>query len=207
MTENIGAQFDEGAVGVTFGPDKVADRPALAVKIAQIANAWAVLEANSGTCLGVLLRGEAKASIAMLSKVQTATAKSQAIRAVGIAVLSAQDLAELKGILTRYEALAKRRNDVVHGMWGTTPQWPEYLVWAPPEVISNTAIGMLEMHMSGKGEEFLEEQKAKFVVWKAERFDDLFADIQQLIKDLIKFTMGQQMAHYAQKFGQQVQAI
>jgi len=194
----------DGPEGVTFGPEKVGHRPDLAVKIAQIANAWAVLEANAGACLGVLLRGDPTASIAMLSKVQTATAKAQAIRAVGTAILAQDEVTELKGLLQRYEALAKRRNDVVHGMWGTTPQWPDHLVWAPPEVISSMSIAMVELHMTGKAEEFIEAQKAKFVIRSAVRFDELFSEIQQLIKDLLQFTMKQNTVNLLAKFGDQI---
>lgn len=188
-------------LGVTFGPDRIAQRPELAVKISQIANAWAVLEAHVGTCLGVLMRAEPKAAIAMLSKVQTATAKSQAIRELGKAVLSDAELEQLKDLLKRFEAIGKRRNAVVHGMWGTTPEWPEHLVWAPPEVTTNTVLGLWQEHLAGKGEEYLEQQKKLFVVWSAPRFDELFDDIQELITDLVRFVSHQQMTSFIGRMG------
>lgn len=184
----------EEPLGVTFGPDQVTQRPDLAIKIARIANAWAVLEASAGTCLGVLMRAEPRAAIAMLSKIQTATAKSQAIREVGKAVLAEAELAQLKDLFKRFDALAKRRNAVVHGLWGTTPQWPDGLVWAPADVTTNTILGLLEQHLAGKGDEFLEDKKKQFVVWRSNRFDELFDEILALIGDLGRFVTLQQMA-------------
>lgn len=198
-----GRWMSEGGepLGVTFGPDRIAQRPELAVKISQIANAWAVLEANMGACLGVLMRADPKAAIAMLSKVQTATAKSQAIREVGKAVLSDPDLKQLKELLKKFDAIGKRRNVVVHGMWGTTPEWPEHLVWAPPEVTTNTILGLLQEHLDGKGEDYLEQQKELFVVWSAHRFDELFDDIKELITDVVRFVSHQQMASFMGRVG------
>lgn len=184
----------EEPLGVMFGPDQVTNRPELAIKIARIANAWAVLEASAGTCLGVLMRAEPKAAIAMLSKVQTATAKSQAIREVGKAVLAEADFVQLKELFRRFDALAKPRNDVMHGLWGTTPEWPEHLIRAPADVTTNTILGLMDEHLTGKGDEFLEQQKKRFEVWTADRFDELFSDILALIGDLGRFVAHQRMA-------------
>lgn len=192
---------DEDGLGVTFGPDQVMKRPDLAIKIARIASAWAVLESNAGSCLGVLMRAEPRAAIAMLSKVQTTTAKSQAIRAVGTAVLPEAELLDLLALLKRFDTLAKRRNAVVHGLWGTTPQWPQHLIWAPSHVTTTTFIALLEHHLAGTADEFLEEQKRQFVVWSAERFDELFEEIKSLISDLIIFVAAQHRATTLSRMG------
>lgn len=193
-------EFEPENVGTTFGPKQLEHRPQLAIKIAMVANAWASLEAGAGSCLGTLLRGDSKASIAMLSKVQTATQKSQAIRAVGTAILDEPELGELKSLLSRFDALAIRRNAVVHGMWGTTPQFPDKLVWAPPEVATHTLLGMIDQFLAGNGEAYLEKQKSRFVVYGEAEFDSIVSEIEQLVKDLTLFTSKQHVAHLSQRF-------
>lgn len=193
-------EYESENMGTTFGPSQLEHRPQLAIKIAMVANAWASLEAGSGSCLGTLLRGDSKASIAMLSKVQTASQKSQAIRAVGTAILDEPELGELKSLLSRFDALAVRRNAVVHGMWGTTPQFPDKLVWAPPEVVTQTVLGMIDQFLAGNGEEYLEKQKSKFVVYGEAEFDSIISDIKQLVKDLTAFTNKQHVAQLTHRF-------
>jgi hypothetical protein len=199
-------QFENGPQdGVLFGPDQVGKRPDLAVRIALVANSWAVLEAAAAACLGVIMRAEAQGTIAILSKISTATARAQAIREIAKATLTEPQLGQLKAMLNKFENLAKRRNDVVHGMWGISGQHPAALIWAPTEIVSSSMLALIDHAMAGTTEDFIEKQKASFVLYDAEKFDALIAEIAKVTQELTSFTTQQHTAAIQYKISSAMQ--
>lgn len=185
---------DEPQEGVLFGPEQVRQRPDLAIRIAIVANSWATLEAAAASCLGVIMRAEAQGTIAILSKISTATARAQAIREIAKATLPEPQLKQLNAMMKKFESLAKQRNDVVHGMWGVSGQHPAALVWAPTQIISSSMLASVDHAIAGTTDEFLEKQKATFVLYNADKFDDLITEITIAIQELTTFTAQQHIA-------------
>jgi hypothetical protein len=192
----------EGKGGITFGGNEIAKRPELAVKIALVGSSWAMLEAHAGQCLGVLMRADSRSAIALLQRFPTATAKEQTIAAVAKATLDSEQLGELKVLLRRFRELAKIRNDIAHGIWGTDPRQLEALIWAPSSIIADTTLSIVDDMIAGKSpDEILAARSEAFELYDAARFDAVLANLAELTKDLVEFATLRHVAALTARFG------
>lgn len=189
------------------GGQSVAERPALAVKIAVIANLWTSIEGHMAYALGAMIGSDDKVAMAILSKVQTATAKSQMIRAVGKASLDKRLEPELLKLLKSFDDLAPRRNHVVHGLWGTTDAEPDGLLWVPPTAPNKISLGLMNAMMSGDPMGFIRDALASAELWEAEDFDALIADLSGLASESVTFATRMMVLSTAKSQGMNVEAI
>lgn len=155
------------------GGDSVAARPELAVKMAIVANTWTSIEGSLAYALGALIGADHRVSLAILGKLQTASAKSQMMRAVGIAALEGEPRDELENLLRSFDSLAKRRNKVVHGLWGTKDAEPGGLLWLPADAPTQISLGLSSAMASGKPLELIDSVLADSELWEAADFDAL----------------------------------
>lgn len=202
--KKIGLQIStaDGRDKVTFGGHVVEEDLTLAAKIAAVGASWAVLEANAGYLLGVLMKADPTASIALLGRFSTPTAKKQTIEAVAKATLESTDLAPLKSLLSRFEAVGKMRNDIAHGLWGRDTRRTDALAWMPASVIATLGITMPEMMVSGVDvNEILEQHMRMIEYYDAPRLDGIIAEINALASDLVGFISPLAIAAVETRYG------
>ena len=189
------------------GGESVAERPALAVKIAVIANLWTSIEGHMAYALGAMIGSDDKVAMAILSKVQTATAKSQMIRAVGKASLDKRIEPELLKLLKSFDDLAPRRNHVVHGLWGTTESEPDGLLWVPPTAPNKISLGLIGAMKSGDPMEIIRDSLSNVELWETADFDALIADLAKLASESVTFATRMMVLSTAKSEGLDVEAI
>lgn len=189
------------------GGEAVAERPLLAVKIAVIANLWTSIEGHMAYALGSMIGSDDRVAMAILSKVQTATAKSQMIRAIGKASLPPFMQPELGQVLGAFDALAPARNKVVHGLWGTTEAEPEGLLWVPPNAPSRLSLGMIAAMKAGRAEEHIKEVLSGSELWEASDFDAIIADLSRLASESASFASKMQALTTATEAGLDIDTI
>lgn len=184
----IGLQIStvDGRDTITFGAHVVEEEPLLAAKIAAVCASWAILEANAGYLLGVLMKADPTASIALLGRFGTPTAKKQTIEAVAKATLAPPQLDQVKALLSRFEAAGKKRNDIAHGLWGRDSRRSDCLAWMPASVIATLGITLPEKMANGVDlGAVLEQQITLIEYYDAPRFDGIVADIGTLALDMV----------------------
>jgi hypothetical protein len=104
-------------------------RPELAVLIARVATGWSRVEERVGYIIVQLLRAEAHTGIKMYQALSSSAAQKAVLRAVARDRLSQEMQDRLESLLAEIRALARRRNDIVHGHWDTSPDHLKELVW------------------------------------------------------------------------------
>jgi hypothetical protein len=124
---------------LSVDPLALREHPALSLYIAEITATWAQIDCNLGVILARMLGAAARPSMAMYSALTGASAQRAALRAAAEASLLPAHLEVFKIILLLAKRLGNKRNQIVHGLWGASPQVPHALV-----LISQDAI--VELH-------------------------------------------------------------
>lgn len=189
------------------GGDSVAERPELAIKIAVVANTWTSIEGHMAYALGAMIGADHRVALAILTKVQTATAKSQMIRAVGKAALDARLQPELEVLLKSFDRLAPRRNKVIHGLWGISDAEPAGLLWLPPDAPNRISLGLMAAMTTGSATELIGDIRSEYELWEAADFDDLNADLARLASESVSFAVKMQGLTIAKAQGLDVEEI
>lgn len=143
--------------------------------------------------LGAMIGSDHRVALAILSRNQTATSKSQMIGAIGKASLDARLLPLLQDLLRSFDGLAKRRNKVVHGLWGTSEVEPHGLIWLPPDAQHRITLGLTSRMASGNPLAHINEVLADAELWEIADFDELIQALEQLASASALFAARMQM--------------
>jgi hypothetical protein len=122
---------------VLASPEAIILRPKLAPSIAEIIARWADIEANIGSILSFILRGEAAPTAAMLYAVRSSSAQMDMILAAGWAKLFDPELEVFEAVIQIARAAAKKRNAIAHHVWGYSEELPEALLLIQPAAYSD----------------------------------------------------------------------
>lgn len=109
------------------GPAAISARPDLAVQIALVSAHWSVLEWRLSLVYLALLRGEQPAALAVYHLLIDRRLRQQAIIAAAETQTDADQLAAIKKLFTRIEALGGERNRIVHASWCAISTFPDSL--------------------------------------------------------------------------------
>lgn len=169
------------------GGSAVAERPSLATKIAVIANTWTSIEGHVALALGAMIGSDHQVALAILSKVKTATARAQMIEVVADATLDPRLKPELKAIMKSFAELARRRNDVVHGLWGVSDSEPDGLLKVPADGTTRITLGLPAAMAAGNPLDLIESVLTESELWEAAEFDALIASLSELSSKSILF--------------------
>lgn len=183
------------------GGETVTERPALAIKIAVIANLWTSIEGHIAHALGSMIGSDDRVAMAILSKVQTATAKAQMIRAIAKASLHDSLQPQLLNLMRSFDELAPRRNHVVHGLWGTMASEPDGLLWVPPSAPTRISLGLIAAMKNGRPVEHINDALSDVELWESSDFDALISDLASLASESVLFATKMQMLNTAKDAG------
>ncbi len=109
---------EDGQLLLELGAHVVAEHPKFAAKIGELAAEWAHAEAEMGALLAALMDTAPERTFALLEPYnRSAKRASQAALALAEATLREPALAEVRAIISRFNALATSRDSVQHGLW------------------------------------------------------------------------------------------
>ncbi|MFT4253550.1 MAG: hypothetical protein QM608_13820 [Caulobacter sp.] len=166
-----------------------------------MANTWTLIEGHIAYALGAMIGADPRVSLAILSKVQTATAKSQMIRAIAKAALDEQFRPDFEKLMKTFDAMAPRRNKVIHGLWGVMDVEPDCLIWVPSDLPTRISLGMLSAMVAGNSREFLNDSQSENEIWEAADFDALNSDLSELASLSVSFATKMHAFDIAGKSG------
>jgi hypothetical protein len=108
----------------TIKADVWAHRPELAVHIAHISQIWNLIELKFAEIFVSLARSNRQAIGAMFLSVQSTPTKPEMLRRLATDNLSPSDQVSFESLCGRFGRLAKRRVNIIHGVWGINDDHP-----------------------------------------------------------------------------------
>jgi hypothetical protein len=127
-----------------FGHASWNARPEHVSKIAQCMMLWTRAEVNLAALLAALLRSDADASIAVYSTLRRASPRQEALRVASEHMLNDESHLLVRALLRHIQSVEGQRNDLAHGMWGTTPEIEDGLIWISQQEMSLVFVELLK---------------------------------------------------------------
>lgn len=182
---------------VEFGPDAIGIQPALGVCIARIAAASAHLEMQLGLLLAALLRAEAEAGVAMYFSLSGAPSRQAALGGAAAHRLDKDDRNKFAQLTTQVKSAMRRRNKVVHAMWGALANKKDSLIRADPSEMGTDLAGhAIPPHIKRMYPTYVgSASSSKLMVWKERDF----VAVEQAISDALE-AIGQFTALTLRKY-------
>jgi hypothetical protein len=115
--------------GYSIGAKIIDDRPDFVAAIGRCLTLWPFVEHQLALILGVLIRAENEASIAVFNALRTGRSQRDALNAAAATTLDPVMLRLFEAMLSVVEAAANSRADLAHGVWGIMPNVPDKVVW------------------------------------------------------------------------------
>ncbi len=169
-------------------------RPELAVLVARVATGWSRVELSFGHLVVELLGAHAHAGMKMYKALSGAAAQRAVLRAVARDRLPASLIDELEALLRTAKSVGSKRNDVVHGLWETSEQMPDALVWCDSADHLLTHSEFWAGWLSRDEGDRLEWAATKFkgegpryLVYERQDFENILAEINLLLSRLMTF--------------------
>lgn len=141
-------RYKEG-MHYNVGPGALAERPRLAALVAQCAAMWSEIELQMSLTLGAILHASGAGAVAVFLSLRNARAQRDALSAAAHATLSGEALAAFDALLVVHKSLDGERNDLVHGLYGTSNDMPEVVLWIAQDVCANWLISVYEAEYRG----------------------------------------------------------
>lgn len=118
--------------GLGFNSISLLERPRLAAYIAAISALATNTEATMGSLMVASLGLDAEFGIDLYNAIENDGAKQSVMKTMGKRALSPQQYSDLIGLLKKVRERGPDRNRVIHGMWGTSPHYPDGVIWLDP---------------------------------------------------------------------------
>jgi hypothetical protein len=114
---------------VNFGPEPLKRRPKAALLIAQCITGWTEIEVRTTTMLARMLRVNVESVIALYFTLADERAKHEALCSIAEFVFNDDDKLLFDRIMSIRSSVSKERNDLAHGLFGSTPLDDDGVAW------------------------------------------------------------------------------
>lgn len=185
MEPKVGAKFYDkaGKLIIELGAHVLAEHPALAIKIGELAAEWAQAEVELSSALASLMRTTPERTFALLEAYFNASNTAKAARGLAKATLKGQELTNFESIVARFKDLANERNKVEHGLWAKKPGFPDSLFRV--QALEYTRFTIKIHHVENKivlAEDFSSSLGDEYTI---ERFAKINKKIRNLTSDIV----------------------
>jgi hypothetical protein len=116
--------------------DATADHPYLMALIGRHISIWAWIDAEYANLTAEFLTADHRVVCELLNGIISSDARRGAILGAARAALDAARLDLFDAIWTASAASRRRRNDFAHGLWGSSDDLPDSLIWADAKDIA-----------------------------------------------------------------------
>lgn len=113
----------------SYGPLMIEQRPECAVIIARCVSTFSYVENELALLLATILKVNTPAAVAMFLAIQNSRTQIDVLRAAAEELLTITDLELLNAILNLRNGMEKERNDLVHGLFGSSIAVTNGILW------------------------------------------------------------------------------
>jgi hypothetical protein len=165
-----------------FEKDAVVQREKLAAHFLCALNEWSRTEGTFGLILGQILKVRYSVATELLGSVVNLTARLDLVKAAARARLVHNLAEEVIQLMDKARSRAGERNDLAHGIWGISKDYPDKLLRCPPQ----HAFVVINKHMETGivARDVLEELRPHLEVWDDKSLVELqhrFFDLQNTV--------------------------
>ena len=173
---------------IRFDPESLAQRPKLAIKIAQVAAAWTNLEVHIGFLLADIMQSKADVGVTMYLALSGSAAQEAVFTAVAEKYVPGKHMEKLAALLKTIRKRAKERNAIIHATWSLHPDDEAALINCPPQSVI-LEMGHMISHFKTHGETSTtyEHSLAGVMIYKEQDFEDLLARFKEVRKAIDEF--------------------
>jgi hypothetical protein len=176
-------------IDYAFLPEALLERPHLAAQIAAISALWNDIEARIAAFLAALAGpGEAETVIALFHAITNDGAKRAAADALTTLKLSGRNRETFKEAMLAAGRRYVDRNTVVHGSWGTSPVYPDKLLWCDVRDATMLAVDMMGLTDKAEQKKRLIVTQKKIMVYGERDFIDMRERMREAYNQLHDFT-------------------
>jgi len=165
-----------------FERDAVVQSEKLAAHFLCAVNEWSRTEGTLGVLLGQILNVRYAVATEILGAVVNFTARLDVVRAAAKARLEQVRSEETCALMDQARRRAGERNDLAHGIWGVSSDYPARLLRCPPDKAFSIVNRHYEVGMTPR--EVLDELKPHLELWDDKSFDEVqrrFRTLQEAI--------------------------
>jgi hypothetical protein len=149
---------------------------------------WNEIDSHIAVFLAGLLGGEAQTVIKVYLALQTDGGRRSTIDTVTKLKLPATDLEQFQQIQLEIGRRYSERNKVVHGAWGTSPQYPDDLLWYDPRESAAALPQLMEADHPIALKAQLEEVNKGIRIYNERDLKDMVARFEETEEALKQFT-------------------
>jgi hypothetical protein len=150
MPQPLRLVYSGPGLSVHFDPDCLQENPELGALVADAIARWSLIESGLNRILVTLLGAQAAPSFAMFSALVSTRARLEALNAAANTVLSGEDLEMFTAAYEISRTQEKDRIKLAHWNWGHSPQVPNALLLAKPDVLSEHYIRVAKQRANFK---------------------------------------------------------
>ena len=129
-----------------LAPDSMAQRPILALLVAETIAEWAQVECSLGVVLAVILDTEAQTGLAMFLTLTSSSNQMAIVSSAAKAKLTKMDEELFSAVLMLVRTAAKDRHKFAHWCWAYTSRLPEALLLIDPACQAPWLANMVGYH-------------------------------------------------------------
>jgi hypothetical protein len=172
--------------GYSIGAGAINVRPEFVAAIGRCVAFWSFVEHQLAVLLGVVLKAENEAAIAVFAKLRRSSNQKETVEVAARIALDQQTQRLLSAILAVYRSVEAQQNDIVHGCWGVIGDRADLATWVAAEHHSvwNTKVLTSEDKGIHVGHEDL---RGRLFVYTLKDLDEIFLSMSELWTILFDF--------------------
>ena len=179
------------SIPVDITRDAMSLRPECAVRVATVTTRWTLVEVQLGLLLGCIADAPSESAVAMFLALTSTPAKRGALDAAAEATNNNQIRTILRDVMKDVKAVGKKRNDIVHGVWGVSEKYPSDLVLCETKAfVTHYAHQRRTFRWGAKDADDLYSEPIEYKRWTPQCFKNVIAREDELILKLRHFLLA-----------------
>jgi hypothetical protein len=161
-----------------IGARVIEQHPEFVSAVGRCLTLWPYVEHQLGILLGILLKAETGAAVAIFRRLRSVAMQRDVLGAAAVS-LKPDETALFRAVLRLFESTAKERADLAHGHWGVLDGEPDKVLWIEAKDHSpwNALVLLAEARGQHIGHEQLQED---LFVYTMRDIEEIYAHILEL---------------------------
>ena len=150
----------------------------LAKDVAAVIGCCSYLEATLGECLAHLIKSKPSLGVVIFQSLVSTTSKLAVLKGVISHVLTGYERDILLCLVQLASRAISRRNEIAHGLWGSSPDIPDALVLMSTSAHLDVEVRRLtSIKRKRFDKELFALYRSKMQIYKKQDFDNIFHDL------------------------------